>query len=115
MMKADGFGGCFGGCFFVRASRTVSAFQGSTRLLSFSGLPFLSLSVSLKTAFTLPCIISLANLLAVSCVGCWPLWCTRVEFFWIVRDLLIRSSRFPWDQSFRRRYRWVRSSFSLDL
>ena len=78
MMKADGFGGCFGGCFFVRASRTVSAFQGSTRLLSFSGLPFPSLSVSLKTAFTLPCIISLANLLAVSCVGCWPLWCTRV-------------------------------------
>ena len=69
VMMDDGFGGCFGGCFFRRTSRTVSegAHEPSNAiwLSRWSGPPLSSSSISRSAALTLPSIISLANLRVV--------------------------------------------------
>ena len=70
-MMANGFRGCFGGCFLRKASRTVSSVVGqeldSKWLSKSSGPPLLSFDISRSLVFNLPSIMSLAKVRAV----CW--------------------------------------------
>ena len=118
VMIDDGFGCCFGGCFFRRMSRTVS--EGvpdpldAIWLSRCSGPPPSSSSISRSAAFTLPSIISLANLRVV----CWAdldrFGCCRANWCWIVRPSFSRPPRSPAVQSRKRRSRIRVCSLALD-
>ena len=95
----EGFGCCFGGCFFSRISRTDSGGYN---------LPHFSSSINQSAALTLPSIISFVNTLEVCSADL-----DRVGG-WVVHPSFSNSSRFPCNHSCTRRSRWEVCSLALE-